>query len=109
MSAFGSKADTINFRGHRLHGAVRVLSGVARWRCGKPKTLLPAMNGAYDPSLAEGKRAQLTRLHFERHSMSAFGAKAEMPFCSANVRLWPKAASRLALPWCSDDLSSSLC
>jgi len=29
MSAFGGKADTINFRGHRLHGAVRVLSGAA--------------------------------------------------------------------------------
>jgi len=23
--------------------------------------------------------------------MSAFGGKADMPFCGANVRLWPKA------------------
>jgi hypothetical protein len=23
--------------------------------------------------------------------LSAFGGKADMPFCNANVRLWPKA------------------
>jgi len=32
------------------------------------------------------KRTSLVAPH-----MSAFGVKADMPYCSANVRFWPKA------------------